>query len=69
MGQFGAGTPGGSVLGPVSFLIYIDRLCKNLASNFNLCAHNTSLFPVGKNIDASGVNLNNDLNKVSDSAF
>ena len=51
------------------FLIYINDLSNNLASNPKLFADNTSLFPVVKNADASNINLNNDLKKIGEWAF
>ena len=51
------------------FLIYINNLSKNLASNPKLFADDTSLFPVVKNVDASDINLNNDLKKIREWEF
>ena len=45
----------GSVLRPLLFLIYMNDLSENLASNSNLIADDTSLFSMVKNIEASGV--------------
>ena len=51
------------------FLIYINDLSDNLASNPKLFADNTSLFSVIKNVDASNIDLNNDLKKIGEWAF
>ena len=51
------------------FLIYINNLSEILASNPKLFADDTSLFSVVKNVDASNIDLNNDLKKIGVWAF
>ena len=58
-----------SVLGPLLFLIFIKDLSDNLVSNPKFFADDTSLFSVVKNVDASNIDLNNDLKKIGEWAF
>ena len=51
------------------FLIYINDLSDNLASNSKLFADDTSLFSVVKNVDGSNIYLNDDLKKIGEWAF
>ena len=64
-----AGVLQGSVLGLLLLLIYINDLSDNLASNPKLFADNTSLFFVVKNVNASNIDLNNDLEKIGEWGF
>ena len=64
-----AGDRQGSILGLLLFLICINDLSDDLSSNTKLFADDTSLCSVVHNVNTSAVELNNDLNKISDWAF
>ena len=51
------------------FSIYINDLSDRLAPNPKLFVDNTSLFSVVKNVDASNIDLNNNLKKIGEWAF
>ena len=58
---FNSGYLKGSILGPLLFLIYINDLSDDLATNVKLFADGTSLFSAVHNMNASTINLSNDL--------
>ena len=57
--------PLGSIPGPLFFLIHINDLSSNLGSNPKLFPDDTSLISVVHDINQSGINLNDDLEKIS----
>ena len=60
-----SGVPQGSVLGPFSFLIFLNDLSEVLTANVRLFADDVSLFSVIENINLSATNLNSDLSKIN----
>ena len=63
------GLPQGFILGPLSFLIYIDDLSNDLVSTIKLFEDDTSLFSVINDSTISANELNNDLQKISEWDF
>ena len=64
-----AGVPQGSVLGPLLFLIYINDLEEGIESSVKFFADDTSLFSVVKDPQVSAVNLQHDLNMITEWAY
>ena len=64
-----AGAPQGSILGPLFLLIYINDLTDGIPSIVKLFADDTSLFLIVQNKNNSALQLNNDLDKISDWAY
>ena len=60
-----AGVPQGSILGPVSFLIYINDLPNGLKISAKLFGDDNSLFTIVKDKNESTNALNNDLSLFS----
>ena len=56
-----SGVPQGSVLGPLSFLVYINDLERNIKSNVNFFADDAMLFSIVKHHEISANDLNHDL--------
>ena len=64
-----AGVPQGSVLGPLLFLIYINDLEEGIQSHVNFFADDTSLFSIVNDPVSSAVNLQHDLNLITEWAY
>ena len=63
------GIPQESVLGPLSFVIYIFDLPQGLRHDVKLIADETSLFSVDDGIDESASKLTNNLIRMQESAY
>ena len=63
------GVPQGSILGPLFFVIYINDISDDLSSNPKLFADDTYLFLFVHDKNTSAKELNNDLRKISNSAY
>ena len=62
------GVPQGSILG-LLFLFYINDISEILASSPKPFANHSSLFGVAEGCNLSAMNLNNDLDKISNCPF
>ena len=60
-----SGIPQGSVLGPLSFLICINDLEKNIKSNVNIFADDAMLFSILNDPVISANELNHDLKAIN----
>ena len=64
-----AGVPQGSILGPLSFLVYINDLADGLSSNTKLFADDASLFSAIHDSVIMTIELNSDLSRITQWAF
>ena len=65
-GVINAGVPQGSVLGPLLFLIYINDLEDGIKSHVKFFADDTSLFSIVKDPVVSALNLQHDLDRITE---
>ena len=66
MGKCQCWSTSSSILDPLLFLIYINDLTEGISSNTKLLADDTSLFSVIHGIQISAINLNEDLERISE---
>ena len=67
--EINSGVPQGSVLGPLLFLIYINDLTDNIASDMRLFADDSSLYTIVKDVQQSHRQLNKDLDTINKWAY
>ena len=67
--EISAGVPQGSFLGALYLLMYINDLRCGLSSTTKLFADDTSIFPVVHDVTQSTIELNDDLEKISNWSY